>query len=100
MCMHPCMRVSGWHWAKMNRSLVSVLNAFLDLTGHVEAYRHASELYMYGSVFAFTVQSLKEPLCQSPITLIAYVCVKNTFLKGQSLDVSLLVKSALFILKC
>lgn len=32
-----CLCVAGWHGAKVNRGLVSVLNAFLDLTGHVQA---------------------------------------------------------------
>ena len=48
MRMHVCMCVFHvWRNAKVNRSLVSVLNTFLDLTGHVQAYRHANEVRIY-----------------------------------------------------
>lgn len=35
--VHVLMCVSDWRDAKVNRSLVSVENAFLDVTGHVQA---------------------------------------------------------------
>lgn len=47
-CMHACVCVyvcgAGWHQAKVNRRLVSVLHAFSDLTGPVQALRHVNEV--------------------------------------------------------
>ena len=54
MCVCVCfVCVACWHGAKVNRGLVSVLNAFLDLTGHVQAYRHANEVCVCVCVYVY-----------------------------------------------
>ena len=51
-----CICVAGWHGAKVNSTLVSFLNTFLDLTGHVQACRNGNEVCVYLRVYLHLLQ--------------------------------------------